>query len=449
MNDSDERKPSDLPDSVDRLLGSSFSRRSLIKKAGAAGALAVTPSILAACGGGGDTSGDAIKIGFVSPTSGALADFGAADEFVLGRVRDAFDGGIDTQDGKRDVEIITKDSESSPDTAGAAAGDLILQDEIDMMLVYATPETTNPVSDQCENNGVPCISAVAPWQSWFFGRGAVEGDTFDWTYHFFWGLEDLIGVYTDIWGQLQSNKTVGALWPNDNDGNAFADPALGFPPALEAAGYDLIDPGRYEDLTNDYSAQISRFRSGNAEIVTGVPLPPDFNKFYTQAAQDGYRPPIVTIAKAVLFPSAVDALGPLGQGLTTEVWWSPNHPFSSPLTGDTSEELASGYTEETDKQWTQPLGFVQGLFDVASDVLGRAADPKDKKAIADAIRDTQTDTIVGPVSWKDGPTPNVAKTPLVGGQWNTGEEFQYDLQVVSNTLAKDIPKQTDPVLIEG
>ena len=31
-------------------------------------------------------------------------------------------------------------------------------------LAAVTPETTNPVSDQCEANGVPCISTVAPWQ---------------------------------------------------------------------------------------------------------------------------------------------------------------------------------------------------------------------------------------------------------------------------------------------
>lgn len=431
-------------------LEGAYSRRSVLKMAGAAGAAAVVPSLLTACGnGGGGSSSDAIKIGFVSPTTGSLADFGAADEFILAKVQEAVGDGLETQDGTREIEIISKDSESSADTAGSVASDLILQDQVDMMLVYATPETTNPVSDQCELNGVPCISAVAPWQSWFFGRGAAEGDTFDWTYHFFWGIEDLIAVYTNIWSRISNNKKVGALWPNDDDGNAFADPKTGFPPALKDAGFDLVDPGRYEDLTNDYSAQISRFSSGDVEIVTGVPLPPDFNKFYTQAAQDGYRPPIVTVAKAVLFPPAVDALGSLGEGLTTEVWWSPNHPFSSPLTGDSSQQLADGYTDETGDQWTQPLGFVQALFDVASDVLGRASDPKDKQAIAEAIQATDMETIVGPVSWADGPTANVAKTPLVGGQWTKGEEFEYDLKVVSNTLAKDIPTQADPVAIEG
>ena len=43
---------------------------------------------------------------------------------------------------------------------------LITEDAVDLMVVASTPETTNPVSDQCEANGVPCISTVAPWQPW-------------------------------------------------------------------------------------------------------------------------------------------------------------------------------------------------------------------------------------------------------------------------------------------
>ena len=75
------------------------------------------------------------------------------------------------------------------------------------MLVASTPETTNPVSTQCEIEDVPCISTVAPWQPYFIGRQANPGDPKSWkpfnnTFHFFWGLEDVIAVYTNMWGQV-------------------------------------------------------------------------------------------------------------------------------------------------------------------------------------------------------------------------------------------------------
>ena len=38
-----------------------------------------------------------------------------------------------------------------------------------------------------------------------------------------------------------------------------------------------------------------------------------------------------------------------------------------------------------------------------------------------------------------GPVPNVAKTPVVGGQWRTGTDFPFDLTIVSNKQAPNIP----------
>jgi branched-chain amino acid transport system substrate-binding protein len=426
-----------------------LSRRTFVRVTGAAGAAMLLPGWLAACGsdddGGGSASsgggggGPDLKIGYVTPGTGALAAFAEADSFILDGIRDRFSGGIDTKKGKSKVTIIVKDSQSDPNRAGAVASDLILKDGVDLVVVASTPETTNPVSDQCELNGVPCISSVAPWQSWFFGRKGDPAKPFKSTYHFFWGVEDLTAVYIDLWDQLDTNKKAGGLWPNDSDGKALSDPKTGFPAAMKKAGYTVVDPGRYENLTNDYSAQISRFKSADCDILTGVPLPPDFTKFYKQAAQQGYQPKAATIAKAILFPAAVEALGPLAEGLTSEVWWTPTHPFKSSITGQTAQQLADAYSESSNKQWTQPIGYVHALFEVSKDVLGRASDPKDKGAVAEAIKATSLDTIVGPLSWSNGPVPNVAKTPLVGGQWTKGTDFPWDLVVVRNTLAEQIP----------
>ena len=53
--------------------------------------------------------------------------------------------------------------------------------------------------------------------------------------------------------------------------------------------------------------------------------------------------------------------------------------------------------------------------------------------------DTNLDTIVGKIQWTGTPTPNVAKTPLVGGQWKKGTDFPYDLVIVSNEGQPDDP----------
>ncbi|MGO4841196.1 ABC transporter substrate-binding protein, partial [Rhizobiaceae sp. 2RAB30] len=134
------------------------------------------------------------------------------------------------------------------------------------------------------------------------------------------------------WNHPGVEKKVGGLFPNDADGNAWGDAELGFPKALAAGGFALTDPGRYQPLSDDFSAQISAFKAAGAEIATGVMIPPDFGTFWAQAGQQGFKPKIVTIGKALLFPSAVAALGERGHGLSSEIWWSPQHPFTSTLT---------------------------------------------------------------------------------------------------------------------
>ncbi|HTS53762.1 MAG TPA: ABC transporter substrate-binding protein [Burkholderiales bacterium] len=384
-------------------------------------------------------AGRKIKIGYVSPQTGPLAAFGEADKFVLANVMVALKGGIQVGGAVHPVEIIVKDSQSNPNRAAEVAGDLILKDKVDLMTVASTPETTNPVSDQCELNAVPCISTVAPWQPWFFGRGGKPGEGFKWTYHFFWGLEDIIAVFTTMWGSLPTNKKVGGLFPNDGDGNAWGDANVGFPKPLKEKGFSLLDPGRYQNLTSDFSAQIAEFKKGDCEIITGVVIPPDFRTFWTQAHQQGFKPKIASVGKALLFPAAVEAIGDIAVGLSSEVWWSPSHPFKSSLNGMSAKQFADAYEADTKKQWTQPIGFIHALFEVAADTLKRSKSLDDKGSIRDALAATSLNTIVGPMSWGKGPFPNVAKTPLVGGQWVKGKKYKFDLVIVENRTAPNIP----------
>ncbi len=387
-----------------------------------------------------------LRIGHVSPRTGPLAGFAEADDYVIGAIEQAFAAGLENNGKNWNVEIISKDSQSNPNRAAEVAADLILGEEVDIIVAASTPDTVNPVSDQAEVNEVPCITTDCPWQPYFFGRNGVPGEGFMSTFHFFWGLEDVIGSFLDMWGQSGAAKTVGGLFPNDADGNAWGHSELGLPKPLAAAGYDLIDPGRYQPLSDDFSNYITAFKDAGCEIVTGNMIAPDFATFWSQAAQQGFNPKVVTIGKALLFPSVIESLGARGDGLSSEVWWSPNHPFSSSLTGASSKDLADGYTAASGRPWTQPIGFKHALFEVVADVIKRAADLEDPEAITQAIAATDLDTIVGNVNWATGPMNNVTKTPLVAGQWQKQDDA-FDLKIVANSSAPEIPLTADLKLL--
>tara|TARA_B110000116_G_C16556545_1_gene455536 strand:- start:149 stop:757 length:609 start_codon:yes stop_codon:yes gene_type:complete len=193
-------------------------------------------------------------------------------------------------------------------------------------------------------------------------------------------------------------------------------------------------------MNDDFSSYINAFKNNDVEIITGVMIPPDFTTFWTQAIQQGFKPKVASIGKAILFPSALEALGDNGHNLSSEIWWSPNHPFQSSLNGMSAKQLADGYSTATSKQWTQPIGFVHALFEVAVDVLERSDDPSNPTSITKAIQETDLDTIVGNINWSKGPVKNVAKTPLVAGQWRlVNDKYKYDLVITYNGMAPEIP----------
>lgn len=388
-----------------------------------------------------------LKVGHISPRTGPLAGFAEADEYILGKIREQFASGIESNGRTWNVEIITADSQSNPNRAAEVASDLILGEDVDIITAASTPDTTNPVADQAELNGVPCITTDCPWQPYFFGRGGDPAEGFEYTYHFFWGLEDVIDAFLAMWGGTDVEKTVGGLFPNDADGNAWGDPERGLPKPLAEAGYTLVDPGRYQPLSDDFTAQISAFKEAGCQIVTGNMIPPDFATFWAQSAQQNFRPKIVTIGKALLFPSVVESLGERGNNLSSEVWWSPHHPFKSSLTGVSAKDLAQGYMDATGRPWTQPIGFKHALFEVVANVISRTEDAEDPEALLAAIASTRLDTIVGPLDFSKGPVKNVTKTPLVGGQWQRSESGELSLEIVANAPAPEIPVTAEMKLL--
>ena len=217
-------------------------------------ALGVGGGVLAACGdddddasggGGGDGGGNgddipSARIGYVTPQTGPLAAFGEADAFVLAAMREELG---DT------VEIVDRDSESDSGRAGEVAQELI-NEGVELVLVSSTPDTTVPVASACDLGEVPCISTVAPWQPHYLGLGGELGPDVDepaqasaYNWHFFWGLEDVIENFIALWEQSGAPKVVGGLWPNDPDGNAWSDAAVGFPRRWRRPGSRLWIPG--------------------------------------------------------------------------------------------------------------------------------------------------------------------------------------------------------------
>ncbi|MDH2416304.1 ABC transporter substrate-binding protein [Nocardioides sp. CER19] len=416
-----------------------MSRRGLLKSAGLGAAALGTMPLLSACGGlkgSSSSAADVLRIGYVSPQTGPLASFAAADNFIVSTIQDAVAKGLTIGGKKRKFEIVVKDTQSDPNRATEVTRALI-NDGVDLIVGSSTPDTTNPVADQCEANGVPNVTTIAPWEAWFHGRNGKEGEGFKYTTLFFFGMEQFADCFFPMWDRIGvSNKNVAALWPNDTDANAFRN---GLGPMMKSKGWNPIDGGAYEDGASDFTAQITKFKNSGAELFTCTPIPPDFQTFWKQAQQQGFHPKLATVAKVMLFPTEAEALGKLSNNIATDIWWSPQHPYKSVLDGTTAKQLADNYATKTGKQWTQALGSIYSLFEIAIQAFKDADDPKDKDEVAKNLREMKINCMSGDLDFTNGPEPGIAIQHPVGGQWRPGKKFPWDVVIVDNTPNPAVP----------
>lgn len=414
-------------------------RQFLIKGSALAAAGVAAPPVFAAA--------DVIKIGYLTHRTGPFAPFAEADAFILENAAKALAGGLTIGSRKYRVEFVAKDDQSNPDRQSNLAAELINKDGVDLMLGQAT---IGPgIAQQCETNGVPCITTMSPWQAWMFPMKGDPAKGFKNVFHFFWGIDDIANVYLDIWKDLKLPKVIGSAFENTLPGNAMGDLKMGMPAMFAKAGYKIIDLGKFAPGSNDFSTQIQAFKKEGAEIVTGLFAPPEWASFVKQSAQMGYRPKVMTIAKALLFPGGVQALDKSAHGMSTEIWWSPAYPFRSSLTGQTARQLADAYMAATKKEWTQPIGVMHALIETGIAALKASGDPKNPQKVADAIRGLKQDTVIGRLDFAGSGIKNVSKMRVVGGQWIVDDKGKLDIVVTHNGTAPEIPVQRKFELLPG
>ena len=183
---------------------------------------------------------------------------------------------------------------------------MIAQDGIQVMLVASTPDTTVPVVQQCTNNEIPVLSNNAPWQPHYLGiggklgPGVTPGVASEFNYHFFWGLEDVIQVFSDMWNQVAPGGVVGGSGPTiptATHGAMRAWASRPRSPRRASPGRPRALPARRHDFTARSTIQVQ----GRGDRVRRVP-PPDFGNFWAQAQQQGLKPTAVTARQGPPLP---------------------------------------------------------------------------------------------------------------------------------------------------
>ena len=389
------------------------------------------------------SSGDTIKIGYVNPTTGSLAGNGEGAQWVIDQVTKWVEdnGGIEVDGTKKNIEVIMYDSESDSSKCSELAQKLIEEDNVDLMVAIQTPETVIPVATTAERYGVPCIAIQAPVDP--VANNVAGGTKCEWVFEAFWTIDKVYEEHKALWtaagyGPGEGYK-VGLAFANDADGTAWHDV---FVTKLAEDGYTVVDPGMYPSGSDDFTTLASTFASENIDILAGTNIPPDFLKVYKACIAAGVKAGCITMGKCCLLAGDVQALeddtAGLSNGIMTEVWWTPDYPFSSATTGISSKELGEAYEADNGRTMPQPAGYAYAALELAVNAFTNAG-TTDKAAVRDALAATDLDTIVGPIKYDqemNGLT--YSDTVIAGGQWQDGELVIIDNSTYSEY---DIPVQ--------
>src|SRR5215469_4120105 len=284
MTDQNAQPGPEKPDS------GGVSRRSLFRAAGVGAAVVGGGSLLEACSSsikgasGGSTatasSAKSLTIGWIHPLTGALAGFGAPDNWVIEQIKqtDPYKNGFKIGGKTYTVTIKSYDSQSSVTMAGNLA-------------------------KQANTLGTPLICSNVPWEAYYanLGGNPAPGKSTlkpKFSVMYFLGAEHLVEAFIPMWNKIGAahgnNHIVAAAFPNDPDGKAFS---AVFPEIAKGAGYTIDLSAAYTDGLQNYSSMISKFKSSGDDFFTNVPLPPDFAVMWKQSVQQGFKPKLATVAK--------------------------------------------------------------------------------------------------------------------------------------------------------
>ncbi len=393
--------------------------------------------MLAGCSGAGASkTDDVITIGYINPTTGALAGNGEGCGWVVEQFEEFVRNNPITVDGKEmGFEVIVYDSESDANKCSELTQKLIEEDNVDLIIAIQTPNTVIPVTAVAERYGVPCIATQAP-----VDPVAASREAFDWTFLSFYTLDDVYESQRALWTAAGypagSGAKVGLLFANDADGTAWHDL---FVRRLAEDGYTTVDPGQYPSGTTDFTSVANTFKKEDIDLIAGTNIPPDFMNAYNAVISAGVHVDAVTMGKCCLLESDVNALGSLANGIMTQVWWAPTNPFTSSLTGISASELDAKYAADNGgRTMPQPAAYAYQAMELAVQTF-KTTSSMDKEDIRAAIAAIDIDTVIGHVKYDqemDG--LRFARTVLCGGQWQK-ENGELKLKIIDNSLHTDIP----------
>jgi branched-chain amino acid transport system substrate-binding protein len=350
---------------------------------------------------------NAIKVGAAVSFTGGFASGGLESKFGYEQaVADINkEGGVFVKEFNKQIplELVIEDDESNSTKCVARLEKL---HSVDKVVAYLGPYGSTlcaAASGIAEKNRVPILavsfSLLAPHQQgykYLFSPFA-KTDT---------GLEAIFATI-DTLSKAQRPSKVAIFAEKTDWGEELLRLA---PDSAKKRGYAVVADKSYAVGTKDYSSLIIAAKSANAEIVIGVPTPPDGIAVMRQIKELDYNPRVVIFWRAAGTPLWAANLKQDGDYVGYVSNWDHNFKYPG------CPELVAAYKAKHNKLPAVTVGVTYSCVQILADAIRRAG-TLDRNKIRDAIAATDMTTVQGPVKFRpDG----VGITPVAIMQWQKG-----------------------------
>jgi len=393
-------------------------RRTLLGAAAASAAVAAVPMAPRA-------QGKTIKIGVISPVTGALAEVGQDCRLGAQMAAEAINaaGGIRSQGGAR-LELLLADSQTKPDVARAEA-DRLLSSGAQMLTGAFHSAHVAGIAPLAQQRRVPYLIDISAADAITanVAKSVREGQQkVQFVYRIFPGSatfgRNAVRYMTEIFREAGvSPKRVVLMYTNDLFGKTATE---GFLAAHKAAApaFEIVDVIPYPETAVDLSTEVSRAKAAKPEVLAPFT-----------------RPATAILLLDELVKQRVDLMGVMSPGapglyetkqieqlkerieyvMDMTVW--PNMRLPQ------TQKLAAEYAKRSGgRNFDASAAYTYEALLVMADVLERAGST-DPDALVAAIRKTSfaggVTTATGPVVFNelgDNPNASTAAIQILGGK---------------------------------
>jgi len=367
----------------------------------------------------------AVKVGAVVPLTGRYGAGGAQVRagYEIGIEHINAAGGVTVGGKKMSLELILLDDESDATKTVSRMETLAAQGIVAYLGGFGS-DLHAAAASVAEKNKIPYLGVA-------FALHKIHQQGFRYLFSPFWKSPDLQHYTVEMLNSLpaaERPKTAAIFQEKTDWGREMA---TAWVEAGKAAGYQVVVNAEYAPGAKDFSDMILKAKGANADVVFGLPTPPDGMTMVKQMKELGYSPKMTLLIRAPDPPIWAKNLGKDGDYVILAPGW--HHGVKAPGV----KELNDAH----EKKYGRPPDPITGPGYACIQILAAAlakAGSTDRDKVRDAIAATDMTAVIGPVKFRPDGT-GIVKAGLFA-QWIDGkQELVYPRDVATKTLVYPAP----------